>query len=299
MATKKNKTPFIIIFSSLLLFGFGSLFSEEAIDWISSYSSKEIESGDREEVNRKKVYYYWQIQSLKRAVQPRYIRMLDIEHYRQNQGFLRKGVLFTFNGLKNSEVSICGNFNAWRCISMNRNRYGIYYTIIPADFKGRYENDISRFEYKFKVDGFFDYDPVNPIREEDGEGSYISVYNLEKYDLQKNVTYRIIDSEIEQDLDFKTVEFRIYKPQANTIALVGDFNQWNPEHDYLNKSPDGTFTLRKKLKPGEYLYYFIIDGKTTLDTYNSETRFQVETKELCSYLMIETRDEYIEIAKEP
>ncbi len=299
MALKnKNKKTKTLLLICILFLSFGKLLSEEALDWIGSYSSKEIESSDRDEAHRKKVYYYWQIQSLKKAVTPRYIRLLDIEQYATTREILRKGILFTYNGLKNTEVSICGNFNAWKCLPMNRNRYGIYYTIIPADFIGRNEEPITSFEYKFKVDGFFDFDPVNPDREEDGDGSFFSTYQLEKYDLQKNITYRILDSEVEQDLDFKTVEFRIYSPKSSTIALVGDFNQWNPEHDYLNKNEDGVFILRKKLKPGEYLYYFIIDGKLSLDTYNAETRFKVETNELCSYINILPRMDF-DIAREP
>lgn len=292
----KIKTLLIIC---ILFLSFGKLVSEEALDWIGSYSSKEIESSDRDEATRKKVYYYWQIQSLKKAVSPRYIRVLDIEQYATKREILRKGVLFTFNGLKNFDVEICGNFNAWKCLPMSRNRYGVYYTVIPTDFKGRNEEPITAFEYKFKVDGFFDYDPVNPEKEEAGDGSSYSIYQLDKFDFQRNVTYRIIDSEVEQDLDFKTVEFRIYNPRATTIALVGDFNQWNPEHDYLIKNPDGVFVLRKKLKPGDYLYYFIVDGKFSLDTYNFETRFKVETNELCSYLSIEPRLDHDVIAKDP
>jgi 1,4-alpha-glucan branching enzyme len=96
----------------------------------------------------------------------------------------------------------------------------------------------------------------------------------------------VIDSELDNDLDFKLVEFRIYMPEANTIALVGDFNQWNPEHDYLYKESTGRFILRKKLKPGEYLYNYIADGHTIMDTFNSETRYRVETDDLCSYLKI-------------
>jgi 1,4-alpha-glucan branching enzyme len=84
----------------------------------------------------------------------------------------------------------------------------------------------------------------------------------------------------------KLVEFRIYMPEANTIALVGDFNQWNPELDYLYKESTGRFILRKKLKPGEYLYNYIADGHTIMDTFNSETRYRVETDDLCSYLKI-------------
>ncbi|MCB1143175.1 MAG: carbohydrate-binding module 48 [Leptospiraceae bacterium] len=286
MKHKKTKNSLFRTFLLIVTFSLGGVFAQETLDWLGSYSSREMEGLEDRNNTGDKVYYFWQIQSLKRAVPPRYIRMIDIENYTTSYSFLNKGILFTYNGLMNSEVEICGNFSAWRCHPMKRNRYGIYYLIIPPNFKGRNETDETSYEYKFRVDGIFDFDPENSDRIEDGEGSFFSLFTLNRKDFEKQITYRIIDSEIEEDLDFKTIEFRIYKPEASTIALVGDFNQWNPEHDYLEKESNGLFILRKKLKPGEYLYNFIVDGHTQLDTYNTETRFRVETEDLCSYIMI-------------
>ena len=282
---KINKFKYTIIIL-ISLFSLGSLFSEEAMDWLGSYSSRELEGAIDRDNTLNKIYYYWQIQSLKRAVSPRYIRLIDIDNYVVNYTLLNKGIFFTYNGLRNEQVEVCGNFSNWHCTPMQRNRYGIYYAVIPPVFKDKDDKERNVFEYKFRVDGIFEYDPVNPEKTEDGEGSFYSIYTLPGKDFEKQLTYRIIDSELDNDLDFKMVEFRIYVPEANTIALVGDFNQWNPEHDYLVKEPTGLFVLKKKLKPGEYLYNFIIDGQTSLDTFNSETRYRVETDDLCSYLRI-------------
>lgn len=295
MKTKFRKKH-LFFFISIALVSMGIL-SQESLDWIGSYSSKELENSPASE-KEKKVYYYWQIQSLKRAIAPRYIRVLDIAEYGRSGSFLSKGVLFTYQGIKNNEVEICGNFTSWRCIPMQRNRYGVYYKIVRSGLEDRNENKISKLSYKFRIDGIFDYDPSNPKREEDGKGSFYSIYQMEQEDFEKNITYRIIDREIDDDIDFKTVEFRIYSPHSNTVAIVGDFNQWNPEHDYLVKSDDGIFRLRKKLKPGDYLYYYIIDGKPSLDTFNHETRYREETEELCSYVSVPSRKLYDTIAKE-
>lgn len=282
----QRKISKFVIVTLLSLFSLGSTFSEEAMDWLGSYSSKELEGAVDRDNTFNKIYYYWQIQSLKRAVSPRYIRLIDIDNYIANNSLLKKGILFTYNGLRNEQVEVCGNFSNWRCQPMQRNRYGIYYVVIPPSLKDKEDKEKSVYQYKFRVDGIFDYDPANLEKVEDGEGSFYSIYKLPGKDFEKQLTYRIIDSELENDLDFKLIEFRIYMPDATTIALVGDFNQWNPEHDYLNKESSGVFILRKKLKPGEYLYNFIIDGQTALDTFNSETRYRVETDDLCSYLKI-------------
>jgi 1,4-alpha-glucan branching enzyme len=287
MTAKTNKKIYKrTIILLLSLFSLGGIFSEEAIDWLGSYSSQELEGNIDRDNTLNKIYYYWQIQSLKRAVSPRYIRLIDIDNYIVNNSLLNKGILFTYNGIRNEVVEVCGNFSNWRCLPMQRNRFGIYYAVVPPLFKGKDDTDKTVFEYKFRVDGIFDFDPVNREKTEDGEGSFYSIYKLPGKDFEKQVTYRVIDSELDNDLDFKLVEFRIYMPEANTIALVGDFNQWNPEHDYLYKESTGRFILRKKLKPGEYLYNYIADGHTIMDTFNSETRYRVETDDLCSYLKI-------------
>ena len=123
-------------------------------------------------------------------------------------------------------------------------------------------------------------------RHSDGAGSYYSEYTLEHIDFEKQVSARVISEEMVEDLDFITVEFQIYQPKASVISLVGDFNQWNPEHDYLHKDRNGIFKLRKKLRPGEYRYNYIVDGEKILDTYNAETRYRGETDELSSYLKV-------------
>lgn len=281
---KPSRKKYVLLFLFLTLFGF-RVIGQDTVDWIGSYSSKELE-GSVEKVSNNKIYFYWQIASLKRAISPRYIKMIDIDAYAKRGQFLNSGILFTYNGIKNTEVSICGNFSSWRCLPMTKNKYGIFHILVPADYKNRNDEPVISYNYKFRIDNLFDYDIENTNRFSDGAGSYYSEYLLENIDFEKQVSARVITEELSEDLDFITVEFQIYKPNASVIALVGNFNQWNPEHDYLQKDRNGVFKLRKKLPPGEYLYNYIVDGEKILDTFNSETRHRVETDELSSYLKV-------------
>jgi hypothetical protein len=278
----KNKKIIYILSIILLLFGF-KLIGQDTVEWIGSYSSKDLEGSVKFE---SKTYFYWQIESLKRAVSPRFIKLIDIENYVKNRKFINKGILFTYFGLRNEEVSVCGNFSNWRCIPMKKNKFGVFHVLVPTEFYDRKEQQMRKFEYKFQVDNIFEFDPENQNKISDGSGSYYSEYIYNENDFEKQVQTRIIQDELSEDLDFMTVEFRIYKPTASVVALVGDFNQWNPEHDYLQKNEHGIFTLRKKLRPGEYLYNLIVDGEKILDTYNSETRHRVDSDELSSYIKI-------------
>jgi 1,4-alpha-glucan branching enzyme len=286
MANKKsNKTPKNrkLVLSLILLFFAFSVIGQDSVEWIGSYSSKELEGGEKKD---SKTYFYWQIENLKRAVPPRYIKLVDIENYRTNGKFINKGILFTYFGLKNSEISLCANFTTWRCIPMKKNRFGVFYIVANPEIKNRKEEIIKQVEYKFKVDNLFETDPLNSEKVSDGSGSYYSEYIVEDFEVSKQTYAEIIKEEMLDDLDFMIVEFKIYQPKASVISLVGDFNGWNPEHDYLKKESNGIFILRKKLRPGEYLYNYIVDGEKILDVYNPETRHRVQTDELSSYIKL-------------
>jgi 1,4-alpha-glucan branching enzyme len=278
--SKINKM--FLIFIVFICFAF-SIIGQDTVEWIGSYSSNNLESEIKLE---SKTYFYWQIESLKRAVSPRYIKLIDIENYTQSGKFINKGILFSYFGLRNSDVSVCGNFSSWRCLPMKRNKYGVFYLVVKTDFRNRKEELIKNFEYKFQVDNIFEPDPTHSNQVSDGVGSYYSEFTLEENEFDKQTFSGVIEDELLEDLDFMIVEFRIYKPKASVISLVGDFNQWNPEHDYLLKDGNGVFTIRKKLRPGEYLYNLIVDGEKILDLYNPNTRHRVESDELSSYIKV-------------
>ena len=50
--------------------------------------------------------------------------------------------------------------------------------------------------------------------------------------------------------------------QLSTVAVVGDFNGWNPEKHLLqDENKDGIWTATLRLEPGRYEYMFILDGQ--------------------------------------
>jgi hypothetical protein len=59
------------------------------------------------------------------------------------------------------------------------------------------------------------------------------------------------------------VRFVLEAPSAAKVAVVGDWNGWNPEADTLSVNRgEGTWELEIKLVPGrEYRYQFLIDGQ--------------------------------------
>ena len=56
------------------------------------------------------------------------------------------------------------------------------------------------------------------------------------------------------------VRLVLLQPQAQSVAVAGDFNGWNPALTQLERAHGGMWTATIPLKPGRYQYMFVIDG---------------------------------------
>jgi len=55
---------------------------------------------------------------------------------------------------------------------------------------------------------------------------------------------------------------RLSEGKFQTVAIAGDFNQWNSQSNCLEDPDcDGIWTATLKLPPGRYEYMFVLDGK--------------------------------------
>jgi len=57
------------------------------------------------------------------------------------------------------------------------------------------------------------------------------------------------------------VPFRVYAPGAKSVAVVGSFNNWNPNTNLLRMSDKGWWESRVALGPGVYEFLYMVDGK--------------------------------------
>jgi len=58
------------------------------------------------------------------------------------------------------------------------------------------------------------------------------------------------------------VRFVLVTPEAHSVSLAADFNQWSTEGYPLRKADDGTWEITVPLRKGRaYAYNFIIDGE--------------------------------------
>lgn len=60
----------------------------------------------------------------------------------------------------------------------------------------------------------------------------------------------------------KVVQFVLRAPGARSVALVGDFNEWNRDATPLRAaSGDGLWTISVPLPSGRHVYAFVVDGE--------------------------------------
>jgi len=63
----------------------------------------------------------------------------------------------------------------------------------------------------------------------------------------------------------RAVNFVCNAPEAKSVSLVGDFNNWNPAANPMKQMPDRAWFLQIELKHGHHRYAFLVDGTLTLD----------------------------------
>jgi hypothetical protein len=56
------------------------------------------------------------------------------------------------------------------------------------------------------------------------------------------------------------VQFTLQAPDARSVAVSGDFNQWGADATMEDPDGDGVWTVRLALEPGLHEYMFVIDG---------------------------------------
>jgi chromosome partitioning protein len=67
----------------------------------------------------------------------------------------------------------------------------------------------------------------------------------------------------------QSVEWRVSFPDAKTVKVAGDFNNWSAVTPLLPAEEPGTFRASMPLAPGRYRYRLIVDGQWQTDPHNT------------------------------
>lgn len=57
------------------------------------------------------------------------------------------------------------------------------------------------------------------------------------------------------------IEFTCNAPDAQAVFVAGDFNEWSPTAAPMQRSDDGRWMVKLKMKPGRHEFKYVIDGR--------------------------------------
>lgn len=145
---------------------------------------------------------------------------------------------FTLQGYEQADrVFVSGDFNGWNPgeLQMNKTDGGweLPYTLAAGNYL-----------YKFIVDGRWLPAPNNPHTQ--GSGDYVNSVLV----IRPNQTF-VLEG----------------YGQAREVRLTGNLNAWDT-HGYTLARKEGKWQIALHLKPGKYIYKFIVDGEYILDPAN-------------------------------
>ena len=66
------------------------------------------------------------------------------------------------------------------------------------------------------------------------------------------------------------VTFLLEAVDAEAVALMGDFNDWNPKKHPMQRYENGVWYKNLLLLPGKYEYKFMVDGRWQEDPQNEQ-----------------------------
>ena len=69
----------------------------------------------------------------------------------------------------------------------------------------------------------------------------------------------------------KPINFYCNAPEATSVYLMGDFNDWNPRSLPMERRVDGWWFAQVPLSHGHHHYLFLVDGTPTLDPHATGT----------------------------
>jgi 1,4-alpha-glucan branching enzyme len=59
----------------------------------------------------------------------------------------------------------------------------------------------------------------------------------------------------------RKTEFSLSAPQAQSVSIAADFNQWNHSSHSMKMDDEGIWRISLALNPGQYEYRFFVDGE--------------------------------------
>ena len=173
-------------------------------------------------------------------------------------------ILFTYSFGEDIEgrlhtVQIAFEHEAFRAQhSFQRNAQGVYVCLLPIP------DEVDQLTYRLVIDGIWTVDPANPVTVTDRWGVSLSRFELPQI-TRPPTSYPVVEPG-------GNVKFVLTTNPGSAVSLVGSFNGWDPFLTPMVEVEPGEFERELPLGPGEYLYYFLVDGRRIPDPLNRNQR---------------------------
>ncbi len=82
-------------------------------------------------------------------------------------------------------------------------------------------------------------------------------------------------------------------PEAKTVSLVGDFNNWDKSVNVMERDENGKWEAYVELQPGRYRYKYFIDGLYKLNDPYANLYIPVDNGEMLSLIIIDDKGEIL------
>ena len=174
------------------------------------------------------------------------------------------------------EIYVAGDFNDWKPDQYRmKEKDGFYYLELKLP--------IGEYAYKFVVDGNWIYDENAEEFREDGFGGINSIL--------------IVGDEKEVHQLREIVLNYISERDIKRVALVGDFNKWNPQAHIMKKKGKNHFKLTLYLTPGYYHYKFVLNNNKWIPDPKNERKVKDGFGSFDSILVVDEKYPKVEFKK--
>lgn len=181
--------------------------------------------------------------------------MEDSLYWVNNPIVLEDEIVFYYRG-DAKKVIVAGDFNDWRI------QYPMSYNSTNRLWTFRWTDRLRKgvYRYKFIIDDIWVADPFNTNTVTDNSGQPVSYFTLDD-DFIPHKTYPLM-------LSNNVYRFMYYDMQCENVALVGDFNNWNPYANPMKHVGEGYWQTEVMLKAGMHIYCFVVDEQWIPDPLN-------------------------------
>ncbi|HRZ90728.1 MAG TPA: hypothetical protein P5117_14695 [Spirochaetia bacterium] len=142
--------------------------------------------------------------------------------------------------------------------SFQRNAHGLFILAVPVPYEVR-----EPLKYRLVVDGIWGRDAVNPEFERDPRtGAVFSLAAVPFLSSARPGAWNLVAE------DGRTARFRYESDPGLSVAVIGDFNAWDPFVHELKETRPGVYELALPLPSGEHRYAFLVRGDRVPDPLN-------------------------------